>query len=346
MSKEDPHEWGVIGGGPAGIAAIGKILDSGVPAHQVIWVDPKFKGGDLGSYWHQVDSNTTVDLFQKFAEYFQCFETESLRHLPIFQCVPGETCKLEAFTELMLGITEVLTRKVHAVKGIVQSLEDEGPVWAMEFRSGEPTLYTRRLVLATGADPKEVNYPDKPAIPLHVALNPLVLADNLVPGDKVAVIGGSHSAIHVLRNLLAIPNIEVFNFYRSPVKLAVKDESGQYILWDNSGLKGITREWAVQDMHNQDRLTRISVSEPHHAEVLEKCNKIVSAVGFTPRDALLKPGMKFDPHSGILAPRLFGVGIGFPKEVTDKFGHRELNVGVWKFKKFLDEVFPLWQVYC
>ena len=206
-------------------------------------------------------------------------------------------------------------------------------------------MQTEKLILATGADAIVVSSGDMEDIPLHKALNPRLLAECLVPGDKVAVLGGSHSAIHVLRNLADIPEVEVFNFYRSPVKFAVKDQSGQYILWDNSGLKGITKEWAAKHMHHQERLTRISISDPDHVGCLEKCNQVVSAVGFVPRDGLLKPGMKYDPHSGILAPRLFGVGIGFPKEVVDKFGHRELNVGVWKFMNFLNEVFPLWEMY-
>lgn len=56
-------------------------------------------------------------------------------------------------------------------------------------------------------------------------------------GDKVCVIGSSHSAILVLMNLLEMeagPN--VLNLYRSPFKYAKFLEDGTVIL-DNTGLK-------------------------------------------------------------------------------------------------------------
>ena len=50
--------WGVIGAGPAGIATVGKLLDKGIPAHDILWVDPYFQVGDFGRLWSQVSSNT------------------------------------------------------------------------------------------------------------------------------------------------------------------------------------------------------------------------------------------------------------------------------------------------
>lgn len=36
------YEWTVIGAGPAGIAAVGRLLDHGVAAERIAWVDPAF----------------------------------------------------------------------------------------------------------------------------------------------------------------------------------------------------------------------------------------------------------------------------------------------------------------
>lgn len=43
-------QWAVIGAGPAGIAAVGKLLDHGVLPEDILWFDPHFKVGDLGLF--------------------------------------------------------------------------------------------------------------------------------------------------------------------------------------------------------------------------------------------------------------------------------------------------------
>lgn len=47
-------QWAVIGAGPAGIAAVGRLMDHGIPASKILWVDPHFSAGDLGRYWSSV----------------------------------------------------------------------------------------------------------------------------------------------------------------------------------------------------------------------------------------------------------------------------------------------------
>jgi cation diffusion facilitator CzcD-associated flavoprotein CzcO len=53
-------EWAVIGSGPAGIAAVGKLLDLGIAAQNIAWIDPAFTVGDLGKKWSKVSSNTKL----------------------------------------------------------------------------------------------------------------------------------------------------------------------------------------------------------------------------------------------------------------------------------------------
>lgn len=62
-SFDKNFQWGVIGSGPAGIAAVGELLDRGVSGKDILWLDPKFEVGDLGALWGPVSSNTSVDLF-------------------------------------------------------------------------------------------------------------------------------------------------------------------------------------------------------------------------------------------------------------------------------------------
>ena len=43
------YAWTVIGAGPAGIAAVGKLLDHGIAPEKIAWIDPAFAAGDLGA---------------------------------------------------------------------------------------------------------------------------------------------------------------------------------------------------------------------------------------------------------------------------------------------------------
>ena len=89
-------EWAVIGAGPAGIASVGKLLDAGVPAEEIIWLDPHFKVGDFGTAWSQVGSNTPVEYFLKFyrdALAFNYTQTDRPAFL-IDKIAPDKNCPL------------------------------------------------------------------------------------------------------------------------------------------------------------------------------------------------------------------------------------------------------------
>lgn len=34
------YKWAVVGAGPAGMATIGQLLDSGINAKNILWIDP------------------------------------------------------------------------------------------------------------------------------------------------------------------------------------------------------------------------------------------------------------------------------------------------------------------
>ena len=60
------YAWTVIGAGPAGIAAVGKLLDHGIAPEEIAWLDPAFSAGDLGAKWRSVSSNTQVGFFLSY----------------------------------------------------------------------------------------------------------------------------------------------------------------------------------------------------------------------------------------------------------------------------------------
>lgn len=57
----------VVGGGPAGIAVVGNLLQHLPRHHRQLWVDPSFQSGRVNARYREVPSNTKVDLFLQFA---------------------------------------------------------------------------------------------------------------------------------------------------------------------------------------------------------------------------------------------------------------------------------------
>jgi hypothetical protein len=143
---------------------------------------------------------------------------------------------------------------------------------------------------------------------------------------------------------LEVGAVRVINFYRSPLLFAV--DYGDWILYDNIGLKGKTAEWARQDMKRvpPERLLRVASDDTTVRHYLPQCTKVVYSVGFDarcPRVEGADPTM-YDQKTGVIAPGLFGCGIAFPERVVDRVGNVEFNVGLLKFAKFLHRVVPLW----
>lgn len=56
QASSSSHQAVVIGSGPAGITALGNLLDQGI--EDVLFVDPKFTGGVFNERWRAVPSNT------------------------------------------------------------------------------------------------------------------------------------------------------------------------------------------------------------------------------------------------------------------------------------------------
>lgn len=159
----------------------------------------------------------------------------------------------------------------------------------------------------------------------------------------MGVFGSSHSAVLVLANLAKAKQIH--NFYRSPHLYAV--EMGNWILFDNTGLKGFAAGWAREhlDGHLPKNLKRTLVSDPTFKEVLAMCTKVIYAVGFEKRAIPIiepYPNATYQENVGVIAPGIFGLGIAYPQAQLDPFGHKEYRVGLWKFMDYLNCVMPIW----
>ena len=160
----------IIGAGPAGIAAVGKLLDSGISAQKIGWMDPFFQVGDLGKKWSQVSSNTEVALFLRFLLDCKAFAYKDCsKSFAIDQLRPEDTCLLENIAKPLQWITDHLKQKVIKIQDKALTLNLMNNRWKVKTEKSQ--FFTKNLILATGCAERKLTYPDIEEIPLDSALN-------------------------------------------------------------------------------------------------------------------------------------------------------------------------------
>lgn len=340
------YTWTVIGAGPAGTAAVGKLLDQGVAPEKIAWIDPAFAGGDLGGKWRSVSSNTQVGLFLSYLNDSAAFRFSSAPPMPLQEVDPQETCALALIADPLVWIIEHLRERVQVFQTTATALSLERRQWRIETQQHE--LASKNVILAVGAVPKKLSYPHLDEIPLEVALDPEKLAQQSLENATVAVFGSSHSTMIALPNLLRHPVGRVINFYRSPLRYAVYLDD--WILFDDTGLKGQAAAWARENIDgvHPERLERCWIASPGFAEKIAACDRVIYTVGFERRALPVTKQwgqLDYNPVNGILAPGLFGLGVAFPEFATDPHGYGQYRVGLKKFMDHLNAVLPLWLRY-
>ena len=339
-------EWCVIGAGPAGIAAVGKLLDHDIPAQKILWIDDKFKVGDLGAKWYDVSSNTTVRLFLDFLNECRAFKfDERIQHFQLEKIDPPLTCKLINIIEPLQWISNHLLQHVATYQGVASRLAVKNRCW--EIVVDKHKFNVSNVILAIGAEPDRLNHENVEEIILEDALNYSHLKQCCDNVNSVVVFGSSHSAIIIIRYLVELGVSRIVNFYLSPLKFALS--MGDWTLFDNTGLKGTTADWARENILGKmpENLCRYQATKRNIRTYLDGCDRVIYAVGFHPR-VIKVAGMaelQHNVHNGIIAPGLFGFGIAFPKQTIDPFGNWEESVGLWKFMVHINTVLPIWLRY-
>lgn len=341
------YDWAVIGAGPAGIAAVGQLIDNGVKPELILWVDPQFQVGDLGGLWRNVSSNTKVQLFNQFLLSVQSFSYAQVQQeFALTDLPPEETCVLSEVVNPLQWVSDTLCKQVYHVKAMIHHIDLLDRMWSLS--SDSETYRAHRVILATGSVPSSFNYPGIPVTPFDVAVDKARLAMDIDSNYTYAVFGSSHSAMMILRHLVELGAHQIINFYQSPNRYAL--EMGDWILFDNTGLKGQTADWARTYIDGQrpSNLVRYPSHAHHIQRYLPDCDRVIYAVGFERRDSLRigeQHPIHYDPHVGIIGPGLFGIGIAYPEKVTDRFGRTEWQVGLWKFMTYLKKILPIWLKY-
>lgn len=346
MSKYT-FQWAVIGAGPAGIAAVGKLLDAGVLPQDILWLDPHFKVGDFGLLWRNVSSNTKVKYFTDFLLAVESFAyKKSPVNFELKDLFPEQTCDLSVAADPLQWVTDHLIQTVHAIHTTIHEMFLSERSWSL--CSDTETYRAKNVILATGALASSLNYPGLNVISFDNAIDKEKLAACVNQSETYGVFGSSHSAIIIVRHLVELGVKKVINFYRSPCRYAV-DMDG-WILFDNTGLKGQTAEWAREHIDGvlPSNLVRFNTSEAHIAHFLPECDRVIYAVGFEKRKSIVigdYEDARHNPYVGIIGPGLFGFGIAYPETRPDPVGNIESQVGLWKFMVYLNKVMPIWLDY-
>ncbi|KAJ3364587.1 hypothetical protein GGF31_008975 [Allomyces arbusculus] len=392
----------VIGAGPAGLAVVARLLDTGAP--RITWIDPAFNGGRLARY-PEVPSNTKVALFLQYAAVSPALTkaADAAEHDPratLAALEQGKGCALvhaqKLCADLALALATAFPDRVDVKRGwvsavhartnaefavdVVDGVKDDfapnGTVLSAVANGSGPksTVHAARLFLCTGSEPTptpatpapHAAFPHVQVLDLDTCLTPSALPALLKPTDRVAVVGSSHSAVLVLKNLSeyfgAAAPAHVVNFSRHALKYAEYQPDGT-IKYDNTGLKGVAADWArsvledaeVARKHGIERvMLPVGNEASAYAAHLPGVTHIVYAIGYRMRPLpplvlngkLVDAGkVSYDHASGAIEVEghgtlkgAHGFGIAFPERITDKWGNVEWSVGMWKFMRYIREV--------
>ena len=216
------YNWAVIGAGPAGIAAVGKLLDYQVDPDKLVWIDPQFKVGDFGEKWYSVPSNTAVGLFLQFLHGVKSFHYMEAHHdFKLGKLDTDATCLLKDMVAPLQWVTQRLQQQVTTLQRTAQKLTLKNKHWHLEL--GNQTVVAKQVILAIGSEPRVLAYEDLERIDYDVAMDPQKLALACVPDDRVAVFGSSHSAVLAMRNLVNAGVKNIVNFYELDNNFYVKN---------------------------------------------------------------------------------------------------------------------------
>ncbi|KNE58976.1 hypothetical protein AMAG_03331 [Allomyces macrogynus ATCC 38327] len=171
----------VIGAGPAGLAVVARLLDTGAP--RITWIDPAFNGGRLARY-PEVPSNTKVALFLQYAAVSPALTkaADAASHDPratLAALEQGKGCALVHAQKLCADLASALASAfpdrvdvkrgwvsavhttsaagaefaVDVVDGVKDDFAPNGTGSAVANGAKSTTVHAARLFLCTGSEP-------------------------------------------------------------------------------------------------------------------------------------------------------------------------------------------------
>lgn len=266
MNKYTPIT--LIGFGIAGQLLLSYILDD-IPGNKITVIDPDFIGGDfIRQPYGSIKSNTTISqMTDKMSDNWSK-TSEALKSRGELT----DTVRLSDIgNDMKLTGLELAAKCITVYDKVVKMIwNNDKKRWTLELESGL-LRETSIVCLCSGIISRQEDY-CIPTIPISIALDEASLMRIVNPGQRVIVVGSSHSATHILKNLKAISDVSVTCFYRGdkPFRFArdgaydgIKQESaevadsilsGQYsmlTLVNTSNLKEVcaharSADWIIQ----------------------------------------------------------------------------------------------------
>jgi len=338
--------WTIVGAGPAGIAVVGLLLDLGVDGRTITWLDPEFNIGRLGKYYYHVPGNAKAIDYISFINQchtFQEYSSPALESLRMHD--PNEFCTLAVIISPLQDITHYLRGKVVARKNRITRLSFENEEWQVALNN-DMQFSSHNVVLATGSHSQTLNYPCKEEIPLDLALDKQTLAKLVERDETIALVGGSHSAILILKYLYELGIQRIINFFKHPIIYYY--DMGEENPTNPNGLRGIVAKWAYTILEKQQppNIMRIQNTPTSRSSWLPVCDKIIYAIGYERNEIPLlntnSQQLDYDSSTGVISPRLFGIGIAFPEQVTDETGKPRNLIGLLDFMTYAQQIIPGW----
>ncbi|MDF1795671.1 MAG: FAD/NAD(P)-binding protein [Coxiellaceae bacterium] len=322
---EKIFEWTVIGAGPAGIVSVAELFDRGIDPQHIAWIDPAFKVGDLGTHWRYVSSNTPVESFTKVYNDFESFEyqPEDKKYF-IDQLEANKRCPLMVAAQPLQDFTENFRKKITSYTDLVIKLSRVDDAWQVTMASGKG-IKTKKVIMALGAEARELPFPSLEVIPLTTAANPGLISKAVNKDDVVAVFGAYQSARTVEENLAKTDAKTIYHFYRSK-----REFNGH-----------------VGSLELEERVVPVEATADNLLKYVPLCNKVIYAVGFQRRHVSIEglpEDYSYDYDTGRIAPGIYGLGLAFPEIMLHSHGRPEYKISaVRPFAKHLKEMFPIWQ---
>ncbi|MBP9723148.1 MAG: FAD-dependent oxidoreductase [Gammaproteobacteria bacterium] len=361
-------DYAIIGAGPAALCAIPTLIAHGVHPSKITWIDNSgFNAGAFGSelsLGSSVPGNTSVESYQKVnsAIYKILTDYKPKKDFTINTLPLDNTCPLKIAAEPMQDLTNYLRTKVISIPGTVNNIItiNSGIKITLTLANNlHQNIIARKCILAVGATPKIFKLPENYQN-LTIINNPNILftksrlkeylaylTQNNLKITHFAVIGSSHSAALAIMNLLEA-GISVKQFMNKPYKFAqvcTSPDGIKYTKHDNTGLKGDVAAY-TKKLLNQDNKKNYQIylgysqEEIHNLIIkhLYNCSHIIATIGYQTANTLLINNCPLDQFTYNNQTtefhqinNLFGIGIGFPLQVTAPDGEVEFAVGYGKF---------------
>ncbi len=258
---EKVYDCVIIGGGPAGYSAALYAARAGLEA---VVIEKMSIGG-------QMTLTETIDNYPGFDGGVDGFTL-------------GE--KMKKGAERFGATTKV---------GTVKSVELEGKIKKIEL--ARETLYSRTVIIATGADHKELGIENEKELVGRGVSYCAHCDANFFRGKTVAVIGGGNSAVSDAMILSRVAQ-KVYLIHRRDTLRATKI---YHTALENAQNVELCFNSTVKKLHSDFKLNAITVSDKDGNEKELELDGVFISIGRNPATELFKNQLELDSHGYIVA---------------------------------------------